>query len=82
MFGGFSLRFAEERNVEKPEHVKCRQTGDNHTERKERIISLFQRLREEVLGALRNGKYVIGEFGQAYWLAMRQSISVKTAKAG
>ena len=40
-----------------------------------RLASQVIDLRELILGALKEGKYVLGEFGQSYWLDKRQGFS-------
>ena len=41
----------------------------------QRLVSQVVDLREVVLGALEDDKYVLGEFGQSYWLDKRQGFS-------
>ncbi len=40
-----------------------------------RLVSQVVDLRELILGALEKGNYVLGEFGQSYWLDKRQGFS-------
>ncbi len=47
MFGGSRFRLAKKRDVEKPEHVECRQTGNPGTDGEEQIIVLFQGLAKD-----------------------------------
>lgn len=41
----------------------------------QKLVAQVKDIRELVIQAVENGKYVIGEFGQAYWLDKRQGFS-------
>lgn len=51
------------------------QVIDTYWEAGQRLLSCIGDVREKLLATLREGRYVVGEFGQSYWLDKRNGFS-------
>jgi adenylosuccinate synthase len=58
-----------------PFSINVERLVDVYWEAGQQLVKQVTDVRELILTALENGKYIIGEFGQAYWLDKRQGFS-------